>query len=431
MHDTDQVTDGITAGIEARKQRGLEIAALARIDKKDGIYIVPSQYNPRATKYRVNYDPEKPTCNCADHETRQCKCKHIYAVEYFLKREQNADGSETLTETVTVSKTRKTYSQDWPNYNAAQTNEKRHFQVLLSDLCRTVESPVRYNPKGGRPPIPLSDSIFSAVYKIYSTVSARRFACDLSDAHESGYIGSLPHYNSVLGALENPALFPILTGLIEQSALPLKSVESQFAVDSTGFAYSRFARWFDIKYNRFTAEQQWVKTHLICGTKTHVVAAAQIHERDTNDSPILPSLVESAAKRFDVKEVSADKGYSSGANHDAIEKVGAVPYIAFKHWTTGGIGGTFAKAFHYFQFNKDEFLAHYHRRSNIESAVSMIKAKFGDAVRSKIEVAAKNEVLCKVLAHNLCCLVSAIYELGITPIFWKSEDRLDSIPATN
>ena len=47
----------------------------------------------------------------------------------------------------------------------------------------------------------------------------------------------------------------------------------------------------------------------------------------------------------------------------------------------------------------------------------MIKAKFRDHVRSKTDVAMKNEVLCKVLCHNICCLVSAIYELGITPTF--------------
>ena len=47
----------------------------------------------------------------------------------------------------------------------------------------------------------------------------------------------------------------------------------------------------------------------------------------------------------------------------------------------------------------------------------MIKAKFGDSVRSKCDVAMKNEVLAKVVAHNICCLISAIYELGIEPTF--------------
>ena len=44
----------------------------------------------------------------------------------------------------------------------------------------------------------------------------------------------------------------------------------------------------------------------------------------------------------------------------------------------------------------------YHRRSNIESAFSMVKQKFGDSCRSKTDTAMKNETLCKLLAHNLC-----------------------------
>lgn len=73
--------------------------------------------------------------------------------------------------------------------------------------------------------------------------------------------------------------------------------------------------------------------------------------------------------------------------------------------------------FHYFSFNREEFFAHYHKLSNVESTVMMIKTKFRDHVRSKTDVAMKNEVLCKILCHNMCCLISAIYELGIAPVF--------------
>jgi hypothetical protein len=40
----------------------------------------------------------------------------------------------------------------------------------------------------------------------------------------------------------------------------------------------------------------------------------------------------------------------------------------------------------------------------------MIKAKFGSYVRSRTLTAQINEVLCKVLCHNLSCLVQASYE---------------------
>ena len=74
--------------------------------------------------------------------------------------------------------------------------------------------------------------------------------------------------------------------------------------------------------------------------------------------------------------------------------------------------------FHYFQYRREEFLTHYHRRSNVESAFSMIKRKFGDAVRAKTDVAMRNEVLAKILCHNICCCISAWYELKIDPSNW-------------
>jgi len=93
-------------------------------------------------------------------------------------------------------------------------------------------------------------------------------------------------------------------------------------------------------------------------------------------------------------------------------------FIAFKANATGGAGGLYEKMFHYFQFRREDFLQHYHKRSNVESTFSAVKAKMGDSVRSKTDVAMVNEVLCKLLAHNICCLIQEQAELGIEPMFW-------------
>lgn len=29
-----------------------------------------------------------------------------------------------------------------------------------------------------------------------------------------------------------------------------------------------------------------------------------------------------------------------------------------------------------------------------------------------------NELLCKVLCHNLCVVIQSMYELGVEPLFW-------------
>jgi hypothetical protein len=88
---------------------------------------------------------------------------------------------------------------------------------------------------------------------------------------------------------------------------------------------------------------------------------------------------------------------------------------------TGSFGDRFEKAFHYFSFNRDDYLKRYHKRSNIESTISAVKRKFGDSVMSRNDAAMVNEVLCKLLCHNLTCLIHEQETLSIVPVFWPAE----------
>jgi transposase len=75
--------------------------------------------------------------------------------------------------------------------------------------------------------------------------------------------------------------------------------------------------------------------------------------------------------------------------------------------------------YYYFAYNQQWFMERYHQRSNVESTFSMIKAKFGDSLRSKTKTAQVNEALCKILCHNLCCLIQSMFEFQIKPEFWE------------
>jgi len=108
------------------------------------------------------------------------------------------------------------------------------------------------------------------------------------------------------------------------------------------------------------------------------------------------------AENFALCEVVADKEYASARNYDAIDRYGATPFIAFKSNHTGRGSRLWEKMYHHFQLRRDDFLAHYRKRSNVESTFSMIKAKFRDHVHSKTPVAMVNEVLCKLICHNIC-----------------------------
>lgn len=158
----------------------------------------------------------------------------------------------------------------------------------------------------------------------------------------------------------------------------------------------------------------------MCGVKTNTVTAVYATANETADVVQLPALLATTADTFDVQEVSADKAYSSRRNLRTIEALGADAYIPFKAGTNG-IGNSFDsvwnRAWHFYNFNRDAFLTHYHKRSNVETTMHMIKSKFGPAVRSKSPVAQVNETICKVLAHNICVLIASFYELGIESHF--------------
>ena len=403
-----------------RDNRAMILAATQKIVQRGDHWVVSSQSEPGIKTYKVNPDDQAPHCNCPDFELRGCTCKHILAVRIVRQRELFADGSETVTESVTIAEkiVRKSYPQQWPAYNRAQVNEKDTFLSLLDALCEgIVEKPQEGR---GQRRIPMRDAVFAVCFKVYSTLSARRFMSDLRDAHAKGYIGCVPHFNSISNRLDDEHMTEVLRELIVKSSLPLTAIECDFACDSTGFTASRFHRWYDHKYGPCGGERKqidWVKTHLMIGTTTHIVTAVEIHQRNTGDCPMLPVLLDTTAQHFSVSEISADRAYASAANFDAIAKHGATPYIPFRAGTTGDRGGLFAKAFHYFSLHRDAFLRQYHKRSNVETAIMAIKAKFGDSVRSKTDLAMKNEVLCKILCHNLTVLISAMHELGIQPDF--------------
>jgi hypothetical protein len=216
---------------------------------------------------------------------------------------------------------------------------------------------------------------------------------------------------------------PILKELIGFSASPLRSVERDFTIDSSGFGTSRYEKWYDKKYGITRTRCMWVKAHVASGVKTNIVTAVRILDKDSPDCPQFVPLVKETKKHFEIGEVSADKAYASLENFEEVAACGGQAFIAFKSNNTGAAGGAFEKAFHYFQFNQEEYMAHYHKRSNAESTFSAIKRKFGDSVMSKNDVAMVNEVLCKILCHNLTCLIQEQETLGIVPVFWKDEEE--------
>ena len=109
-------------------------------------------------------------------------------------------------------------------------------------------------------------------------------------------------------------------------------------------------------------------------------------------------------------------------NLQAVSDASGTPFIPFKDSPAiPGLPGdqslpwasTWTKMYHLFSYQRDTFLAATTSGRTSRPRSPLAKTKLGDSLRSKSEVGQFNEVLCKVIAHNLCVLIACIHEIGL------------------
>jgi len=395
--------------IYSRDLRGKAIAEQGDQIKKVGANSFKVKSQSGKGVYEVRETKDGITCTCPDFIYRGGRCKHIAATKYYLEVEKDTPHG------ITYEKVQLTYAQAWNAYNAAQKTEVKLFDELLKDLVKAIPESTQTR---GRPRLSLQETFFCAIQKVYSQLSSRRAHSLFQNATERGQISHAPYFNAPSALFNDPETTPILHKLIMLSALPVAGLENDFSVDSTGFRTTTFSAYNEAKYGQ-TKEHHWLKAHICAGVKTNIVAAISITEENGADSPQFGPLIKKTAQGFSIEEVTADLAYSSRLNLQTVENVGGKSYIPFKKNATGRAGGStiWQKMFHYFQLNREEFLEHYHKRSNIEATNAAIKRKFGETLKSKNPVAQANELLAKIVAYNLTVVIHEMYENGINPEF--------------
>ncbi|MFW9872085.1 MAG: transposase [Candidatus Thorarchaeota archaeon] len=262
--------------------------------------------------------------------------------------------------------------------------------------------------------------------KVYNGTSSRRIISDLELCKRIGYIEKIPHFNTLLHYFKNGLITKDLKYLIRLSSLPLAQLERKFAIDSTGIAERKYLpRWSHVRGKTYHT-RSYKKIHAIVGTLSNVVVSVWISQGNKHDSPYFKKLLEDAAKRFQIEEISADLAYSSIENINKAHELNVNPYIPFKSNVTGKRRGSvhWQNAFFFFKNNPEEFYKHYHIRSNVESAFFMIKQRFRDFAYTKNYTSQINEILCKILCHNIIVLIQEIFLSNLDIDFKECRKRI-------
>lgn len=396
-----------------RTERGHEIAKSPDMIEEvvKNVFSVQSQSGPGV--YIVSFENGRWKCNCADFRAHDLPCKHIYAV-----RERRDRGIRNGPLESEPKRPRPTYRQNWSPYNASHRAESYEFGPVLQDLVADLEDPSPPKVRG-RHRLPYSDLVFCAVVRYFERKTLRKAKRTYDLARQAGLISCLPSDNMPSLLLRRPETTPVLTDLIARSAAALTSVETTFAVDSSGFRTTSFGDYCRETHGA-RIQNIWKKLHIVVGTQTGIIPAVVVTESNENDSPEFRGLIEAlVGAGFTVGEVYADKGYLSGENFTVVGKAGGVPYILFKENSRGRAkhrrdhSPWWKIMYHKMEADPSDYLKHYHKRSNVESTFAAIKKKLGESLGSKDPIAQQNELLCKVLIHNIQILIQASFERGI------------------
>ncbi len=291
----------------------------------------------------------------------------------------------------------------WTLYNRSQTQEKTLFLRLLKELCDAIVDEKEKH------------KIFCTCLKTYTMKSSRRLIGELQLCYNAGYVDRVPHFNSTLNYMRQSDLSHTLQVLIKLSSLPLKAIERKFACDSSGFGMNAVhEKWSHVRQH-YQKHHKYLKAHITFGVLSNIVTSCRITEGTKADAPLLPEMVDETAENFTLEEYSADKAYLSRKNLEAIHKHNCLPLIPFKANSTSKSKGTeiWGEMYKFFHQNRKLYMKKYHLRSNAESGFRMIKARFGDSTNMKAERGMKNDILSKILCHNLCVLCQEIFLLNL------------------
>lgn len=401
----------------------LKTRAVTALEKDPSavVQVGPEEYRVKSESgrgyYRVKFGYGKWYCECDNSIDRQLACYHVYMV---LETRDEAPGA--LVQLVTPSPKR-SYTQRWPEYDAAQKAVHRVFDAYLWDLLQSVDEQARGPGQRGHPSNSIRLRLLLAIRKVQLGMTTREVDGLFHLLADSGrWIlakDQIPNSTDSSRLFNQDYVSPILLQLIERVGLLVREIEDDgtVAVDSTGFCTSCRGAYLGETHG-VSHYHKWVKCHAIIGTRTHMVLGVRVTAENCNDYPEFIPLVKRIAELgFTPRVVAADKAYLGRSNLQTCADLGFDPKIPFKASSREKSKGCpmWWKQYHQFMLHREQWEKDYHQRSNAEATFSAIKRKLGEPLLSKNELARFNELLAKVLAYNLSVVVHEIFKRRMDP----------------
>ena len=270
----------------------------------------------------------------------------------------------------------------------------------------------RYSPKKFTQP-----QLFAClVLKIFFKTDYRGIVAILSDSPDlckSFDLTKVPHFTTLQKVSKKLLSLAVADNLLKatiDSVIKNKAIVLA-AIDSTGLDASYISRYFvrrrrSKRYNLWedTIYRRWPKLAVVCDCKNHLILSAIMTRGPSVDINQFCKTLKPAAERARIKQLLADAGYDSEANHKYAREVLQIKTtIPPKHGrptlTDKPLKGKYRELMRN-NFDKKT----YGQRWQVETVFSMIKRNFGSALRARRYWSQCREMMLMVLTHNLAVI---------------------------
>lgn len=270
---------------------------------------------------------------------------------------------------------------------------------FVYELCRLGEVPL-YFSKYSNKLYSNYQHLFLLVYKQARKFTYEDLLTDLSDnisLREYLGLNKLPHYTTLIHFAKR-----IPSKVLDALVIAFKKITKQpikVAIDATGISLDNASPHYCKRIGLKTKKRPFLKSTFIVDIDNYLILLAKFRKKPRHDTKDAKPIVKKLAKHYKPEVFYGDRGYDDNNLFKLVfETLKAYPLIfqknqdVPKHRRTGRYRKETFEEFDY---------GEYLQRNKVETAISILKRRFGFNIRSKHIKCQKVEAITRIIAYDV------------------------------